>query len=106
MRAMIFDVDGTLVDTNPAHVRAWRQAFARFRYDIPAERIEVEIGKGGDKLVPSVLSSEQEADIGDGLRQAQKEEFLAITKEEHFRVFPGVPEIFNALKQRGILSAL
>jgi beta-phosphoglucomutase-like phosphatase (HAD superfamily) len=42
---MIFDIDGTLVDTNPAHVEAWRQAFKRLGYDVPPERIEVEIGK-------------------------------------------------------------
>jgi HAD superfamily hydrolase (TIGR01549 family) len=103
---MIFDVDGTLVDTNASHVRAWHRAFARFGYDIPAERIEVEIGKGGDKLVPSVLGKEEEARAGDGLRQAQKEEFLAIAGREHFRVFPGAREIFEALRRRGVSTAL
>jgi beta-phosphoglucomutase-like phosphatase (HAD superfamily) len=44
VRGIIFDIDGTLVDTNPAHVEAWRRAFKRFRFDIPAERIRVEIG--------------------------------------------------------------
>jgi phosphoglycolate phosphatase-like HAD superfamily hydrolase len=29
-RGMIFDIDGTLVDTNPSHVEAWRRAFKRF----------------------------------------------------------------------------
>jgi HAD superfamily hydrolase (TIGR01509 family) len=106
MRAMIFDVDGTLLDTNPAHVRAWAQAFARLGYDIPVERIEQEIGKGGDKLVPSVLGEEEEASVGEALRQAQKEEFLAIAEREHFRVFPGVPEIFEELGRRGLLTAL
>ena len=106
LRAMIFDVDGTLVDTNPAHVEAWRRAFARLGYDIPAERIEIEIGKGGDKLVPSVLGEAEESSIGDSLRQAQKEEFLEIARKEHFRVFPGVPDIFDALRRRGLSTAL
>jgi HAD superfamily hydrolase (TIGR01549 family) len=106
LRAMIFDVDGTLVDTNPAHVVAWRRAFARFGYDIPTERIEVEIGKGGDKLVPSVLGEAEESRIGEPLRQAQKEEFLEIARGEHFKVFPGVPEIFDALRRRGLSTAL
>jgi HAD superfamily hydrolase (TIGR01549 family) len=106
MRAMIFDVDGTLLDTNPAHVRAWDRAFARFGYDIPIERIELEIGKGGDKLVPSVLGDEENSRIGDDLRRAQKEEFLAIAGREHFRIFPGVPEIFEELKRRGLSTAL
>ena len=106
VKGMIFDIDGTLVDTNPSHVEAWRRAFKRFGYDIPTERIVVEIGKGGDKLVPSILGGEVEKRQGDGLRRAQKEEFLAIAKREHFRVFPGVPELFRALKNRGIRTAL
>src|SRR3954464_2651522 len=103
---MIFDVDGTLVDTNPAHVIAWRRAFARYGHDVPVERIEVEIGKGGDKLVPSVLGEEVEDRIGEALRRAQKEEFLAIAGSQHFRLFPGVPQIFAALRDRKIRSAL
>lgn len=106
LRAMIFDIDGTLLDTNPAHVVAWRRAFARFGYDVPLERIEIEIGKGGDKLVPSVLGQEVEARLGEALRRAQKEEFLIIARSQHFRPFPGVPENFGALRDRGIRSAL
>jgi HAD superfamily hydrolase (TIGR01509 family) len=106
VRGMIFDIDGTLVDTNPAHVEAWRRAFARFRYDVPVDSIVVEIGKGGDKLVPSVLGEQVDKRQGEALRRAQKEEFLAIAKREHFRVFPGVPELFRALKNRSIRTAL
>lgn len=106
MKGMIFDIDGTLVDTNAAHVEAWRRAFKRYGYDVPTERIMIEIGKGGDKLVPSILGEEAEKRHGDALRRAQKDEFLAIAKREHFRVFPGVPELFRALKNRGIRTAL
>jgi HAD superfamily hydrolase (TIGR01549 family) len=106
VKGMIFDIDGTLIDTNPAHVEAWRRAFLRLGYEVPVERIVVEIGKGGDKLVPSVLGEEVEKRRGEALRRAQKEQFLAIAKREHFRVFPGAPELFRALKNRGIRTAL
>jgi HAD superfamily hydrolase (TIGR01509 family) len=89
IRGMIFDLDGTLIDTNPTHVEAWRRAFQRHGFDVPASRIVPEIGKGGDKLV-----------------KAQKEEFLAIARRERFRVFPEAVEIFSALRQRGIRTAL
>ncbi len=52
VHAVIFDLDGTLVDTNDAHVEAWLAAFRDFGYHVPRDRILPEIGKGGDKLVP------------------------------------------------------
>jgi HAD superfamily hydrolase (TIGR01509 family) len=106
LRGLIFDIDGTLVDTNAAHVEAWYRAFRRFGYDVPLQRIIPEIGKGGDKLVPSVLGQQAEERDGEALRKAQKGEFLAIAKREHFRVFPGVPELFRALRDRHIRTAL
>jgi len=106
IRGIIFDIDGTLVDTNPAHVEAWRRAFRRFGYDVPTARIVPEIGKGGDKLVPSVLGQEVEEHCGEALRRAQKEEFLGIAQQERFRVFPGVQEICQAFRVRRIRSAL
>ncbi|MEA2723112.1 MAG: hypothetical protein QOH59_883, partial [Gemmatimonadales bacterium] len=93
LRGMIFDIDGTLVDTNPAHVEAWGRAFKRLGYDVPRERIEIEIGKGGDLLVPSILGEEAEKHDGEALRKAQKEEFLEIARRERFRVFPCTPEL-------------
>jgi HAD superfamily hydrolase (TIGR01509 family) len=106
IRGIIFDLDGTLVDTNRHHVEAWRRAFQRFGFEIPVERIIPEIGKGGDKLVPSILGEEDERRLGDALRQAQKEEFLAIAQRERFRVFPCVPELLQTLRERGIRTAL
>jgi phosphoglycolate phosphatase-like HAD superfamily hydrolase len=106
MRGMIFDVDGTLVDTNPAHVEAWCRAFRRLGFEIPPERIVPEIGKGGDKLVPAILCPEVEDRLGGELREAQKAEFLEIARTRRFRVFPGATDIFNALQGRGIRTAL
>lgn len=106
LHGMIFDIDGTLVDTNAAHVEAWHLAFKRLGYDVPAERIELEIGKGGDLLVPSILGDDVEERDGEALRKAHKEEFLNIARRERFRVFPCVPELFQALRQRGIRTAL
>ena len=106
VRGFIFDVDGTLIDTNSAHVEAWRRAFQRLGFDIPAKRIVPEIGKGGDKLVPSALGPGVEERDGEALRAAQKEEFLAIAGREHFRIFPGTERILAACRERGIRTAV
>jgi HAD superfamily hydrolase (TIGR01509 family) len=106
LRGIIFDIDGTLVDTNPTHVEAWRRAFQRLGYEMPTERIEVEIGKGGDQLVPSILGEQASDRDGDALRKAQKEIFLELAADRSFRVFPGVAQLFETLRQRNIRTAL
>jgi phosphoglycolate phosphatase-like HAD superfamily hydrolase len=64
-RAWLFDVDGTLVDTNDLHAAAWREAFLRFGHEVPLEAIRWQVGKGGDNLIPSLLP-----DLGDEERRA------------------------------------
>ncbi|MCA1660558.1 MAG: HAD family phosphatase, partial [Verrucomicrobiaceae bacterium] len=46
IRAAIFDLDGTLVDSNELHVRAWQETFRHFGTEIPLERLREQIGKG------------------------------------------------------------
>jgi phosphoglycolate phosphatase-like HAD superfamily hydrolase len=106
LQGIIFDIDGTLVDTNPSHVQAWHRAFHQLGFDVPPERIRIEVGKGGDLLVPSILGEALENEYGEQLRKAHKEEFLKIAERVHFRVFPKVPELFDELRRQGIATAL
>src|SRR3954466_14236035 len=54
-RAWLFDVDGTLVDTNDLHAAAWREAFLHFGHEVSLDTIRWQVGKGGDNLIPSLL---------------------------------------------------
>src|SRR5712692_7336693 len=49
--AVIFDVDGTLVDSVDLHAEAWHEAFHHFGFEIATAAIRTQIGKGGDKLM-------------------------------------------------------
>ena len=100
--ALIFDIDGTLIDSNPAHVEAWRIAFERHGYRIARDRIEAEIGKGGDKLVPDVLGREADERDGDSLRKAEPEEFAKIGKARGFHAFPRAIELLDVVRRRGV----
>lgn len=106
LTALLFDLDGTLVDTNAAHVEAWVRAFARHGYQVHADRIGPEIGKGGDNLVPDVLGAEAEATDGEALRAASQEEYLRLARERRFRVFDGARALLEELRRRGIRTAL
>jgi HAD superfamily hydrolase (TIGR01509 family) len=104
--AVIFDIDGTLIDSNPAHVQAWQRAFACRGYKVMRDRIETEIGKGGDKLVPDVLGKSADEQDGDALREAEPIEFERIAKERGLRPFPRAPDLLAELRRRGITVVL
>lgn len=104
--AIIFDLDGTLVDSNGTHVEAWRRACERFGYRVAPDRIFVEIGKGGDNLVPDLLGKQADEKDGDGLRKAEPEEFGKLAKAGGLPVFPGARELLEELRRRKLKTVL
>src|SRR5690242_4387821 len=57
--AFIFDIDGTLVDSNQLHVDSWDRAFRQFGKTFPRERLRAQIGKGSDQYLPEFLTPEE-----------------------------------------------
>lgn len=106
LTAVIFDIDGTLIDTNEAHVKAWTIAFEKHGHAVSPDRIAVEIGKGGDKLIPSILGGQINRRNGKSLREAHTEEYAKIANASHLRVFDGVDALLKKLKERGLKLAI
>jgi HAD superfamily hydrolase (TIGR01509 family) len=105
IKAVIFDVDGTLVDSVDLHARAWQEAFAHFGKQIPYERVRYQIGKGGDQLMPVFLSKEELEEFGDELEKYRGELF----KRQYMarvRAFPEVRELFERINSDGKQIAL
>lgn len=103
-RAVLFDVDGTLVDTNDLHAAAWREAFLHFGIDIPHERIRRQVGKGGDNLIPTLLP-----DSGEAEREEMEEYRSALFRRDYLPravPFPGVRELFERLAADGVSTLL
>jgi HAD superfamily hydrolase (TIGR01549 family) len=68
---VIFDIDGTLVDTNYQHALAWYRAFRQEKIVMPIWQIHRAIGIGSDRVVEMLAGQEVEAELGDTLRDAQ-----------------------------------
>ena len=66
--AVLFDVDGTLVDSNYLHVYAWQRAFAEADVPVEAWRIHRGIGMDGSRLVRE-LSGNAPSDVADRLKE-------------------------------------
>ena len=60
LKAVLFDVDGTLVDTNYLHTVAWWEAFAQAGYDVPMAPICRAIGMGSDKMLDALLPGDRD----------------------------------------------
>ncbi|PZR71627.1 MAG: HAD family hydrolase [Chthoniobacterales bacterium] len=105
MRAAIFDLDGTLVDSNELHVQAWQETFRHFGKEIPVERLREQIGKGGDQYLPVFLTEQEMREFG-----KEADEYRgAIFKKKYLsqvRPFPRVHELFERIRSDGKKIAL
>lgn len=74
-RGVILDVDGTLIDSNDAHARAWADAGDRLGYDISYDRVRPLIGMGGDRVIPILTGAEADSPAGKELSEVRGEIF-------------------------------
>lgn len=102
---VLFDVDGTLVDSNDLHATAWQEAFRHFGIVIPFDAIRAQIGKGGDNLIPSLLPP----DIVERLQEEIEEfrsDLFARDYLHRSRPFPGAAELLRRLHGEGVKLVL
>lgn len=105
IRAAVFDLDGTLVDSNELHVLAWQETFRHFGKEIAVERLREQIGKGGDQYLPVFLTETEMREIGQQVDEYRGEIF----KKKYLakvRPFHKVRELFERVRNDGKKIAL
>ena len=96
--AFIFDIDGTLVDSNELRVESWDRAFRHFGKQFSHAELQAQIGKGSDQYLPEFLSEEELKSFGRDLDRYRSELF----QHEYLprvRPFPNVPDLFARIRE-------
>jgi HAD superfamily hydrolase (TIGR01509 family) len=99
MAIAILDIDGTLVDTNYQHALAWYRAFRAHGIVLELWRIHRHIGMGGDQLVGALTDERTEGELGDKIREIEKQRYLELIDE--VEPMDGSRELIVELKRRG-----
>lgn len=101
VKTVILDVDGTLIDSNEAHVMAWQDALTEFGLHAEDAEIRRRIGMGGDQLLPSLLRLSADSDIGRKV-SARRGQIFRSTYLPALRAFPQVRELLLELRGAGL----
>ncbi|HEX6574766.1 MAG TPA: HAD family hydrolase [Gemmatimonadaceae bacterium] len=101
LRGVIFDVDGTLVDSNEAHARSWVDTLHEIGYEVPFDVIWPMIGMGGDKLLPSATGIDIDSELGEQLSERRWEIFQR-DYLPRLKPTPGARDLVSRIRDDGL----
>jgi HAD superfamily hydrolase (TIGR01509 family) len=102
---VILDVDGTLVDSNDAHARAWVEAFAGHGITVAFAQVRRAIGMGGDKLMPAVAGIDEGTELGEKISTRRGEIFREVWIPR-LQAFPTTRELVQRFADDGFTLAV
>ena len=105
LRAVIFDIDGTLLDSVDLHAAAWQEALRHFGHEVPYDKVRAQIGKGGDLLMPALLPEDEVRRRGEEIEAYRKELFKSAYLPR-VEAFPAVRALFERIEADGLRIAL
>ena len=98
LKAVIFDIDGTLIDSVDLHARSWVDAFARFGIEVEFEDVRRHIGEGADRLIPAFapMPNDKRKELEQFRSELFKKSYL-----DKIKPFPKVKALFERIKADG-----
>lgn len=106
LKAVLCDIDGTLIDSNPAHAEAWLRTFEHFGIPATYDQVLHQIGKGSDHLIPHFVPVQSERE--------QIEEKLKTYRKNLFhrdyigtiQPFPKVRQLLQRMRENNLIVAV
>lgn len=102
IKHIIFDMDGTLVDTDPVYENGWRFAFKQYGFDVEDQVIEGWSGFSVEASTQAVTEIVGNRDLALEIRGIREEYFYNALKSGEVKLMPYVLELFEHLKQKNI----
>lgn len=103
IKAFIFDIDGTLVDTAQLHINSWIRAFKEFGLDIPSDKIQSQIGRRATEIAEAIVPKNKQDEVASIV---EKKRLVFREYYPKIKPFPMVKELFELLNKNGIKLAL
>jgi HAD superfamily hydrolase (TIGR01509 family) len=101
---VLFDVDGTLIDSTYLHAVTWWEGFRAGGHDVPIAQIHRAVGMGADRLLDHLLGTERDRSNDDLVRAVHEERYAPFL--DRLRPLPGAANLLRACHERGQLVAL
>jgi HAD superfamily hydrolase (TIGR01509 family) len=105
IHGVIFDVDGTLVNSNDAQAKSWVEALKDFGYSVPYEKVRPLIGMGGDKVLPETIGVQKDSEKGKQISNRRGEIF----KEKYLpniKPFPDAQKLLDRMHEQRLKLAI
>jgi HAD superfamily hydrolase (TIGR01509 family) len=100
LETVLFDVDGTLIDSNAAHAQAWGQALGEYGVAVDVAEVRRLIGIGGDKLLPAVAHVKEHSRLGRAIARRKKAIFSTLLPD--LQPTPGARPLLEYLREQSV----
>jgi HAD superfamily hydrolase (TIGR01509 family) len=100
-RAVLLDMDGTLIDSNAAHVHAWVEVLKEYGHEVSEKDVWPLVGMGGDNLLPAAVDIQKDSEEGKKISERRGEIFRE-RYLPHLKPFPEVRPLLERMRGDGL----
>lgn len=106
INAILWDLDGTLADTEALHYRSWRAALARHAIDYTYEQFLQGFGRPNGAILPGLLGPRATPDLVEAVSVEKEADFRRILRQDGVQMLAGVASWLEAFRRRGLRQAI